>query len=54
MDGNVAGAQLHGRLVNFLAASANGGNRSNHRRDDDNAFETLHGILSSELTAVAV
>jgi hypothetical protein len=44
---NVGSAELQRRLSQFLAASAECGGGGNDRGDDDNAFQTLHGLLSS-------
>jgi hypothetical protein len=46
-NNDVAGAELHRGMLNFLAASAKSGGRGNDRRNDDDAFQTLHGLLSS-------
>jgi hypothetical protein len=46
-NGNhVGSAELQRRLSNFLAASAEG-NGGQQRSNDDSAFQTLHGLLSS-------
>jgi hypothetical protein len=46
-DDDVGSTELQRTLFNFLAASAERENGSNNRRYDDNAFQTLHGLLSS-------
>jgi hypothetical protein len=44
---NVSSAELQRLVVDFLAASAESGGSSYDRRNDDNAFQTLHCLLSS-------
>jgi hypothetical protein len=46
-DDDVGSAELQRRLSNFLAASAERSGGSNDRGNHDNAFQTLHGLLSS-------
>jgi hypothetical protein len=41
-DGNVRCAELQGLAANFFPACAKRNGGSNDRRDDDNAFQTLH------------
>jgi hypothetical protein len=45
-DHDISGAKFHWLFVYILAASAKSKNGSNDR-NNDNAFQTLHGLLSS-------
>jgi hypothetical protein len=54
MHGYVSGAELQRRLVNFLAASADSRGSRDDGGDNNNAFQTLHGHISSDVTAHAV